>query len=126
MHKTLKIQVAAGIIILISVVLGTSFWAMSESVDTTPVFVKIGKKQQEQFCTQEAMECPDGSYVGRSGSKCEFAECPSIKKSECIKEGKNIGAVRPGEAAEECCPGLVPVMPGNIEGMRGVCLKIEK
>lgn len=27
-------------------------------------------------CTQEAMLCPDGSYVGRTGPKCEFAACP--------------------------------------------------
>jgi hypothetical protein len=28
------------------------------------------------FCTMEAKQCPDGSYVGRSGPKCEFAPCP--------------------------------------------------
>ncbi len=27
-------------------------------------------------CTMEAKLCPDGSYVGRSGPSCEFAECP--------------------------------------------------
>lgn len=27
------------------------------------------------MCTQDAMQCPDGSWVGRSGSKCEFI-CP--------------------------------------------------
>lgn len=27
-------------------------------------------------CTQEAKLCPDGSYVGRTGPKCEFAQCP--------------------------------------------------
>ena len=27
-------------------------------------------------CTMEAKLCPDGSYVGRSGPKCEFAACP--------------------------------------------------
>lgn len=26
-------------------------------------------------CTQEAKLCPDGSYVGRTGSQCEFAAC---------------------------------------------------
>lgn len=26
-------------------------------------------------CTMDAMQCPDGSYVGRSGPKCEFV-CP--------------------------------------------------
>ncbi len=28
-------------------------------------------------CTQEAKLCPDGSYVGRTGPKCEFAPCPN-------------------------------------------------
>lgn len=29
-------------------------------------------------CTMEAKECPDGSYVGRSGPNCEFAACPTV------------------------------------------------
>ena len=29
-------------------------------------------------CTMEAKLCPDGSYVGRSGPKCEFAKCPDV------------------------------------------------
>lgn len=28
-------------------------------------------------CTMEAMLCPDGSYVGRTGPKCEFSTCPN-------------------------------------------------
>lgn len=28
------------------------------------------------LCTQEAKQCPDGSYVGRTGPHCEFATCP--------------------------------------------------
>lgn len=28
------------------------------------------------FCTQEAKLCSDGSYVGRTGPKCEFSVCP--------------------------------------------------
>lgn len=27
-------------------------------------------------CTQEAKQCPDGSFVSRSGANCEFAPCP--------------------------------------------------
>ena len=30
-------------------------------------------------CTMEAKICPDGSSVGRSGPKCEFAPCPTPK-----------------------------------------------
>lgn len=28
-------------------------------------------------CSMEAKLCPDGSAVGRSGPKCEFAPCPT-------------------------------------------------
>jgi hypothetical protein len=31
------------------------------------------------FCTLDAKQCPDGSYVGRVGPKCEFAPCPQTK-----------------------------------------------
>lgn len=27
-------------------------------------------------CTADAKLCPDGSYVPRTGPKCEFASCP--------------------------------------------------
>lgn len=33
------------------------------------------------YCTQEAMLCPDGSYVGRTGPNCEFAICPGVNSS---------------------------------------------
>lgn len=32
---------------------------------------------EQVFCTMEAKECPDGSYVGRIPPNCEFAACPS-------------------------------------------------
>lgn len=33
---------------------------------------------EEVGCTMEAKICPDGSAVGRSGPKCEFAPCPEV------------------------------------------------
>lgn len=30
-------------------------------------------------CTSEAKQCPNGTYVGRSGPKCEFTKCPGIE-----------------------------------------------
>jgi hypothetical protein len=40
--------------------------------------------ERQVACTMEAKLCPDGSAVGRSGPKCEFAECPGgdYKESE--------------------------------------------
>lgn len=44
-------------------------------------------------CTMEAKLCPDGSYVGRTGPKCEFTPCPEDKNVQAVKEftisGKN-------------------------------------
>ncbi len=34
------------------------------------------KNEGPVACTMEAKLCSDGSYVGRSGPKCEFASCP--------------------------------------------------
>ena len=31
----------------------------------------------EKGCTLEALVCPDGSAVGRSGPACEFSPCPA-------------------------------------------------
>jgi murein DD-endopeptidase MepM/ murein hydrolase activator NlpD len=37
---------------------------------------------EEVGCTMEAKICPDGSAVGRSGPKCEFAPCPDAVAPE--------------------------------------------
>lgn len=36
--------------------------------------------QEATYCTMEAKQCPDGSYVGRSGPNCEFAKCPTFSQ----------------------------------------------
>ena len=36
-------------------------------------------------CTMEAKLCPDGSYVGRTGPKCEFTPCPVIDVTKSWK-----------------------------------------
>ncbi len=40
------------------------------------VWSRIPKPSEQVFCTQEAMLCPDGSYVGRTGPNCELTACP--------------------------------------------------
>lgn len=46
-------------------------------------------------CTQEARQCPDGSYVSRIGPACEFARCPgestgALTGDECASQGGEI------------------------------------
>jgi hypothetical protein len=43
-----------------------------------PVPTPIGDDGGENIaCTMDAKMCPDGSYVGRTAPKCEFAPCPT-------------------------------------------------
>ncbi len=46
-------------------------------------------------CTMEAKQCPDGSYVGRTGPNCEFAPCPATGT------GQLVGCSGPDDAS---CP----------------------
>ncbi|TAJ13105.1 hypothetical protein EPO56_03435 [Patescibacteria group bacterium] len=43
------------------------------------------------MCTQEALMCPDGSYVGRGGEMCAFKSCPQLESIDGILEQNNEG-----------------------------------
>lgn len=43
------------------------------------------------MCTQEAKLCPDGSYVGRTGPRCEFAECPVAESPSTSSSTARVG-----------------------------------
>ena len=47
---------------------GIKFWLLSQATIGMPI-------EETAMCTMEARQCPDGSYVGRTGPKCEFV-CP--------------------------------------------------
>jgi hypothetical protein len=47
---------------------------------------KNPNEPEQVVCTMDAKMCPDGSYVGRSGPKCEFAACP-IPKDAIFEDG---------------------------------------
>lgn len=44
-----------------------------------------GVEDEAVFCTMDAMECPDGSFVGRVAPDCEFASCP-VSETIVIEE----------------------------------------
>lgn len=51
-------------------------------------------------CTAEAMVCPDGSTVGRSGSDCSFTACPEVDPTsvlEVVDAPITIGSLSVGE-----------------------------
>lgn len=73
-------------IILIVLVAGVIFVLGMGKKAVTPV-----PETPITACTMEAKLCPDGSYVGRSGPKCEFAACPEAKSNQTVKVFSIIG-----------------------------------
>ncbi len=51
----------------------------SISFEQMATFYTFTSSPKQTACTMEAKICPDGSAVGRSGPKCEFAPCPTSK-----------------------------------------------
>ncbi len=48
-------------------------------------------------CTQDAMQCPDGSYVGRMPPSCAFKACPAGRESGIVSGTVSIGPLCPVE-----------------------------
>jgi hypothetical protein len=57
-----------------------SFIKNNAPTESAPVVVE---ETETVICTMDAMMCPDGSYVGRSGPKCEF-KCPEMEATTTI------------------------------------------
>lgn len=58
------------LVLILASIVGYGIWR-DKKITTIP-------EKDQVVCTMEARLCPDGSYVGRSGPKCEFTACPSI------------------------------------------------
>ena len=61
------------------------------------------KPEEPVLCTMDAKQCSDGSYVGRSGPKCEFAPCP-IPPGVMMEDGV-INDARPPRIRESVAGG---------------------
>ncbi|HEY4483065.1 MAG TPA: hypothetical protein VI953_02720 [Candidatus Paceibacterota bacterium] len=57
------------VVLLVVVLLGAGVYFAYERYSSTP---------RQQACTMEALICPDGSAVGRTGPRCTFAPCPQV------------------------------------------------
>ncbi len=61
------------------------------------------KNTAQKACTMEAKLCSDGSSVGRTGPKCEFAPCPTTTPTPPASEyipGKVIFGLKEGFTAQ--------------------------
>jgi plastocyanin len=57
----------------------------NDNIPETPI-ISGDNDSNNARCTEEAKLCPDGSYVGRTGPKCEFAACPVSTGTQSVKE----------------------------------------
>jgi Immunoglobulin-like domain of bacterial spore germination len=60
-------------LVVVAVLAGVASFFISKS---EPVATIPGVPEDQVMCTMDAKQCPDGSYVGRTGAKCEFV-CPA-------------------------------------------------
>ena len=60
------------LVVIVAILAGAGAYFVFTNKNATPAPDPIA-------CTQEARQCPDGSYVGRTGKNCEFAPCPDIE-----------------------------------------------
>lgn len=68
------------------------------------VWLNVGRKSvQPVACTMEAKICPDGSAVGRTGPKCEFAACPKVIP-EPVVVSENTGTITGIVTLSPTCP----------------------
>lgn len=63
------------VIVVVGILGGGAMWFMSRAA--VPVIPSTPPEKVEVMCTMDAMQCPDGSYIGRTGPNCEFV-CPEL------------------------------------------------
>lgn len=75
--KWIFFALIAALVMLAGAVGGYFVLNQSKSPTPTPIPTTAPTGSDEQVvCTQDAKECPDGSFVSREGPNCEFAPCP--------------------------------------------------
>lgn len=79
--------------------------------EAPPLRPDINDSLGKVVCTADAMECPDGSFVGRVAPECRFAPCPTTT-SGCTEEvrvcadGSTVGRVLPDCEFAPCASGV--------------------
>ena len=77
------------VIVLIALVVGVVFiFGVGKKAEAPLGEVPVQIDNNQVVCTMDAKLCPDGSYVGRTGPKCEFTTCPSANDTitSAVKE----------------------------------------
>lgn len=74
------ILILVGIAVILAIAGGAYYFGKSQTINPQSPVPQDSQNPSAipQACTNEAMVCPDGSAVGRTGPNCEFAPCPSV------------------------------------------------
>ena len=76
-------NVVIGLVIVLLTIVGIALYSGSLGGGVTPSPTAAVSQSPVSpgggpvACAQDAMLCPDGSYVGRTGPRCEFSACPT-------------------------------------------------
>jgi len=79
--------------------------------EVPPLRPDINDSLGKVVCTQDAMECADGSFVGRVAPDCRFAPCPTTTSGcpedvRVCADGTTVGRVLPDCAFAPCAAGV--------------------
>lgn len=82
--------------------------------------VKKFQKPAIRACTEEAKQCPDGSYVSRTGPNCEFAECPEAKETSTEKQSGYIKSVYEKDRKRYLDINYIQTLRGKEAAIKGI------
>lgn len=97
--------IVAVLVVLFLILGGWYYWSMNGG-PAMPGFTPVATTPTEEegvICTMDAMQCPDGSWVGRTGPNCQFV-CPTTAPATSVQGSVQGGAGVSGSAAED--PGI--------------------
>lgn len=82
MNKTIKTEIALGIIIIIAMVVGGIFWISRNRIQAP------APKQESNAnsCVLEEMACPDGTIVNNDNPDCKLDQCAIYDESNLDKD----------------------------------------
>jgi hypothetical protein len=108
MDQKIKTSLGTAILIIIAFTAGLFIWhyEINQSIDETQIENPLLKNKPASpiACTEEAKQCPNGSYVSRTGPNCEFALCPE-NTTATLNRNPTIENVMCTEDAKQCPDG---------------------
>lgn len=79
--SSIIVAAVLGLVLFLFALAGYAFLNEGDvPIEPEPPFIEEGAGDIPDgvACTMDAMICPDGSAVGRSGPNCEFDPCPGV------------------------------------------------